>query len=447
MEAFRDIEFTEIAADWDSAPLGREHEPLLLLMRNGLTTGQSKDGGELQVTRIETISDGIIDEQKVRWVSGLKPDQIEKYRIQKGDILFSHINSDPHLGKSAIALKDYSDLLHGMNLLLLRANRGVLEPEFLHFVFCYYRTKGVFIKICSRSVNQSSINQAKLKALEIPLPPLPEQQKIAAVLGLVQRAIEEQERLIALTTELKKALLHKLFTEGLRGEPQKQTEIGPVPESWEVVHLEDAFKTQLGKMLSQKAHVGNDPKYYLRNKNVQWGRIDLSDMLQMDFSEREKEKFLLARGDLLVCEGGEPGRAAIWKGEIQECYYQKALHRLRPKDDRITNDFLGYWMAFSFQLQNLYGVAGASSTIAHLPEVQLKTLPIPRPERAEQDEICNALSHLDGKISLLERKRTTVTELFRTLLHQLMTAQIRVNDLDLDGILVDDNLWRLTDVV
>ena len=68
----------------------------------------------------------------------------------------------------------------------------------------------------------------------IPIPPLAEQRKIAAVLGLVQRAIEQQERLIALTTELKKALLHKLFTEGLRGEPQKQTEIGPVPESWEV---------------------------------------------------------------------------------------------------------------------------------------------------------------------------------------------------------------------
>ena len=81
------------------------------------------------------------------------------------------------------------------------------------------------------------------RASAIPLPPFSEQRKIAAVLGLVQRAIEQQERLIALTTELKKALLHKLFTEGLRGEPQKQTEIGPVPESWEVVRFEDAVKS------------------------------------------------------------------------------------------------------------------------------------------------------------------------------------------------------------
>ena len=96
--------------------------------------------------------------------------------------------------------------------------------------------------------------------IKVPLPPLPLQQKIAAVLGLVQRAMKEQERLLVLTTELKKTLLHKLFTEGLRGEPQKQTEIGPVPESWEVRKIGDVFHTQLGKMLSQKSRVGQAPK-------------------------------------------------------------------------------------------------------------------------------------------------------------------------------------------
>jgi len=316
---------------------------------------------------------------------------------------------------------DFPFILGADGTKVLKPKEDVFDARFF-----YYALRS--LEIPNRGYNR---HFTVLKEKHVPRPEKAEQRKIAAVLGLVQRAIEQQERLIVLTTELKKALLHKLFTEGLRGEPQKQTEIGPVPEGWDVVCLEDAFKTQLGKMLSQKAHVGNDPKHYLRNKNVQWGRIDLSDMLQMDFSEREKEKFLLARGDLLVCEGGEPGRAAIWKGEIQECYYQKALHRLRPRDERITNEFLAYWMAFSFQLQNLYGVAGASSTIAHLPEVQLKTLPIPRPECSEQDEICNVLSQLDRKISLLERKRTTVTVLFRTLLHQLMTAQIRVHDLEL----------------
>ncbi len=77
-------------------------------------------------------------------------------------------------------------------------------------------------------------------------------------------------------------------------------------------------------MLSQRARRGDDPKPYLRNKNVQWGRIDTPDLLMMDFSPRERERLLLHKGDLLVCEGGFPGRAAIWTGDLDECYYQKA---------------------------------------------------------------------------------------------------------------------------
>ncbi len=276
-----------------------------------------------------------------------------------------------------------------------------------------------------------NLSQSKLCELPLPVPPISEQRKIAAVLGVVQRAIEQQERLLQLTAELKKTLLHQLFTHGLRGEPQKETDIGLVPESWEVERLGDLFDTQLGKMLSQKARVGDDPKPYLRNKNVQWGAIDTTDLLLMDFNERELGKFILMPGDLLICEGGEPGRAAIWHGELKECYYQKALHRLRPKFGNITNEFLAHWLEFALRYQDLYGVAGASSTIAHLPEVQLKILLLPVPSKDEQDGIVECLNGTDKKNAIHQRKHAALTALFRTLLHQLMTAQIRVHDLDL----------------
>lgn len=204
-----------------------------------------------------------------------------------------------------------------------------------------------------------------------------------------------------------------------------QTEIGLLPETWPVRCLGDVFETQLGKMLSQKAHGGDAPKPYLRNKNVQWGSIDTSDMLEMDFSEREKAKFQLRHGDLLVCEGGVPGRAAIWNGTIEECYYQKALHRLRPRNGGMINQFMLHWLRFAFDLQNLYGVSGASSTIAHLPEAQLKSLPIPVPPPNEQRNIAAVLGLVQQAIEQQELLITLTTELKKALMHKLFTQGLR----------------------
>ncbi len=204
-----------------------------------------------------------------------------------------------------------------------------------------------------------------------------------------------------------------------------ETEIGRLPATWKVQRLREVFETQLGKMLSQKARAGDAPKPYLRNKNVQWGRIDVSDILHMDFDEREIEKFRLRAGDLLICEGGEPGRAAIWNGALTECFYQKALHRLRPRDGRMLNDFMNYWLRFSFDLQNLYGVAGASSTIAHLPEVQLKSLPIPVPPLPEQRKISGVLGIVQQAIEQQERLLALTAELKKTLLHRIFTRGLR----------------------
>lgn len=104
-----------------------------------------------------------------------------------------------------------------------------------------------------------NLSQSKLAELPMALPPLPEQKKIAHILSTVQRAIEAQQRIIQTTTELKKALMHQLFTEGLRHEPQKQTEIGPIPESWEVVEIGDLGKCVTGSTPKTKVASFYDP--------------------------------------------------------------------------------------------------------------------------------------------------------------------------------------------
>ncbi len=320
---------------------------------------------------------------------------------------------------------DFPFVLGADGTKVLLPNKKLYDPRFYYFAL-------LALEIPSRGYNR---HFTVLNERSLPLPPLPEQKKIAHILSTVQRAIEAQERIIQTTTELKKALMHKLFTEGLCGEPRNQTEIGPIPESWELLPIGDLFETQLGKMLSQKAKVGDAPKAYLRNKNVQWGRIDTDDLLRMDFSDREAEKFQLRNGDLLVCEGGEVGRAALWDGGIEDCYYQKALHRLRPKTEQITNEFMVHWMMYAFLLTNTYGVTGTRTTIAHLPEIKLKPLLVPVPSPDEQADIVKALETVDQKIGSHQRKLGALQDLFRTLLHELMTAKTSVRELGIQFLL------------
>jgi type I restriction enzyme S subunit len=149
-------------------------------MSNGISRRQTKDGNGLPVSRIETISQGVVDLSRVGYLSGLPASEAEKYRLECGDLLFSHINSDLHLGKTAIFSMEGETLLHGMNLLLIRVDRNKLLPVFLHWLFNYYRVAGLFMSIAQHAVNQSSINQKKLNALPIVLPPLPEQRRIVA---------------------------------------------------------------------------------------------------------------------------------------------------------------------------------------------------------------------------------------------------------------------------
>ena len=430
MSAIKDIEFSQIAADWASITLGEEYPQALLVMRNGLTAKQAQDRGEYKVSRIETIGSGWIDESRVRFTSGLKEKDIEKYLLRKGDILFSHINSDRHLGKTGFAERDFDDLLHGMNLLLIRANPEVFDPEFLHRVFQYYRDIGVFITICSRAVNQSSINQAKMKALEVPLPPLSEQKKIAHILLTVQRAIEAQERIIQTTTELKKALMHKLFTEGLRNEPQKQTKIGPIPESWEVRKLGD-IATTISK--------GSSPKWqgfqytesgilFVRSQNVGNGKMLLEERayLPAEFNEKERRS-ILQSGDILInLVGASIGRVALGTDGINGGNCNQAVGFVRLDGSECLKQLIVYFLLSPWGQEQMRRQKKDIAR-ANLSLLDVRGFDIPLPSTEEEiEEVASALVTLEEKTSTHEQKRDQLQDLFRTLLHELMTAKIRV---------------------
>lgn len=277
------------------------------------------------------------------------------------------------------------------------------------------------------------LSKSNFKSIELLLPPLPEQHAIASTLRTVQDAIQARQRELELERERKAALMQTLFSKGTRGEPTKMTKIGEMPEGWEITKLGNVFETQLGKMLSKAAKKGIAARPYIRNANVQWGFIDYKDLLEMDFSDKEKTKFRLKYGDILVCEGGEIGRTAIWRNQIEECYFQKAIHRLRPRQGDMLPEFFLYYMERSFLLENVYGIAGTETTIAHLPQEKLQAMFIAKPSFIEQKSIAGIIGTCDTKIAALEREIALHEELFRTLLEELMTGRIRVPELDRDA--------------
>jgi len=203
----------------------------------------------------------------------------------------------------------------------------------------------------------------------------------------------------------------------------KQTEVGVIPEGWELSSVGREYEIKLGKMLDAKKNVGV-PKPYLGNRAVQWDRIDVSDLPTVPMSRADLERFRLRKDDLLVCEGGEVGRAAIWEAPLEECYYQKALHRLRPLrgfNSQLMAAFLRRWSDCGM-LANYV----TQTSIAHLPREKFLEVPMPVPPPPEQHAIAITLSDVDGLLDGVSRLIAKKRDLKQAAIQQLLTAQTRL---------------------
>ncbi len=282
------------------------------------------------------------------------------------------------------------------------APSGPAEPRFYAYLLRDLATNG-FVASLSRGIRERSTDFrfATLKEFVLPVPEVSEQRRIADFLdrktGAIDELIAKKERLIELLEEKRQALITQAVTKGLDPNvPMKDSGIewlGQIPAHWTCAPVYSKFSVQLGKMLDAGKRTGMHLRPYLRNANIQWDGIDLSDVREMDFAPTERERFLLRKGDLLVCEGGANinvvGKAAIWNGEIAECYYQKALHRIRSRGEDHPE--------FLLQLLRVAHVLGVfiaqanPNTVFHLTAEKLKAQRFPFPPPSEQLRIVSKL--------------------------------------------------------
>ncbi|OGV59072.1 MAG: hypothetical protein A2283_03790 [Lentisphaerae bacterium RIFOXYA12_FULL_48_11] len=201
----------------------------------------------------------------------------------------------------------------------------------------------------------------------------------------------------------------------------QQTEIGRFPKEWRLAKIDDNFSLQQGKSLSAKERTGEHLKPFLRTANVFWGQIDVQTVDEMDIPPKDRERLALRYGDVLVCEGGDIGRTAIWKDELKECYYQNHLHRLRPKNDSINPFFFVRWMEAGFRTLNLYAGSGNRTTIPNLSSSRLKEFKFPLPPVLEQKKIATVLSKLQRAIEVQDMLIQSMSNLKQSAMNYLFT--------------------------
>jgi len=320
-------------------------------------------------------------------------------RVESGDIIMNKIWA--RNGSVGVVSKSLAGSYGSNEFPTFTPFKGKLDSRWVHWLT---KTKGFWAQCDEKSRGTSGKNRIRPERfleIEIPLPLISEQRRIVARIEELAARIEEARGLRRQTVEeavaFVKSARHQIF-ETLR------EQVEPVP-------LEQLAEAQLGKMLSRKAKLGIGSTPYLRNANIQWGRVDLSSVSDMDFSPTEKQKFALTSGDILVCEGGDIGKCAIWNNEIPGCCYQKALHRVRVDSSQLISRFLLHHLFWASE-QGHWIDMKTQTTIAHLTGVKLKSYGVLVPTLDEQQATVSYLDDLQARVDSLKQLQTeTAAEL------------------------------------
>lgn len=409
------------------------------------TAKKSEKEGKLVVLRMGNIQSGEIDYNDLVYSSD--EEDIARYSLIPGDLLFNRTNSAEWVGKTAIYRGDVPCIYAGY---LIRV-RTHINAEYLNAVMNSGYAKDYCNSVKTDGVNQSNINAQKLGAFLVPIPPIKEQLRIDAYIAKALphvQAIGQNKADIAALVSLTKSKILDLAVHGqlvphnpndepasvlldrIRAEKKELVKQGIIkqdkresgiflgednsyylkqgdhveavdsqflfdlPDGWSWCLLPNISHSELGKTLDQAKNTG-DLHPYLRSVNIRWDEVDLSDVNQMRFEPEEMDRYTITKGDLLICEGGDVGRSAIWISD-NDILYQNALHRVRFWGG-INPRFFMYYMMF-YESKGIIKDICKGVTIKHLTGNVLNSIPFALPPVDEQIAI---VAKIDEAFKLL----------------------------------------------
>lgn len=347
----------------------------------------------------------------------------EGVAFEPGDVLVSRLR--PYLAK---AIRADAAGVASTELLVLRPHSSRLDSRFLH----YLTLSSAFTGWASATAYGSKMPRTSREALgqvQVPELELAVQRRIADYLDTETARIDQvqaraerareliEERFLSTVVD---AVTHGVATRGI-GAYGSAYWIGSIPDTWSVVPLGLRYRVQLGKMLNEERTRTGQQRPYLGNSDVRWDGFDLDNLKSMSFSDDEWDRYGVEPGDILVCEGGEVGRAAVWRGGPTGIHFQKALHRLRPLNPGLEEPRYLMYALMAAARTGVFAAGSSKATIDHLTGEKLAEHRFPFPPRREQaavaadlDELAEASARLKAALEaqqrlLAERRQAVVT--------------------------------------
>ena len=363
------------------------------------------------------------------WKFGREIKTKTMYIVHVGDFIFSKIRAKqgaygfiPPQLEGAIVSNEYP---------ILKLNQKVALQEFIE----YYLSQPIMWRLFgqySRGLKDKSRTKVnEFLEVKIALPPLEEQRKIVYVLKTVQQAIEQQEKIIKTTKDLKRALMKRLFTKGLDpNQPTKITEIGEIPEHWEVAPLGEVSNLLSGGTPSrQHSEYWNGSIPWLKSGELNDGYIYSTEETISDIGLKKSSAKIIPKGTLLIALYG---KGTVTKTAILgiDSAINQAICAIIPKNNAFLPRFMQYYLIYRRPvILKKYVRVQSDAGRTNLYLGVLRGIPVILPPIEEQKKIVEILETVDKKIELAQQKRKALEKLFSTLRHKLMTGQIRVSNL------------------
>ena len=349
--------------------------------------------------------------------------------LRPGDML---VCEGGEIGRAAIWNGEIETMSFQNHLHRLRPVGEGVEPRFyVYFLQSAFTQLGIF-EGAGNKTTIPNLSRSRLAGLEVPQPEIGEQRAIVTVLARVREAIKMHDQGVVLAQELKRVAMQTLFTCGLRGEAQKETEIGPLPESWEVISLAALCTSTDSVDLRSE---GNREINYVDVSSISRDdlRIETTSSYILKEAPNRARKRILTDDIIFATVRPTLLRVAVVPEKLNNQVCSTAFCVLRRGDKRTARNFTYYAVQRIQFVQQLAEIQTGASYPA-VTDRMIKEQPIPLPNLREQHEIVAILNAIDRKIDLHRRKRTVLENLFKTLLHKIMTGKVSVGHFDLPAV-------------